>query len=52
MRVKNTAGEVLIEDRLDKFSSFTFNKPSEDYRVEFDAGEGHLIVIEGKSILE
>lgn len=50
MRVKDKGGQVLIEGILDEYSEFTFDKPSGDYTVEFDAGEGHLVEVKGKEI--
>ena len=52
MRVLNKDGQVLLEGKMDKLSTFGFAKPNEDYQVQFDAGEGHHIVIEGSDILE
>jgi len=51
MRVEGKSG-VLIEGKMDKDSEFTFKKPSEDYRVVFDAGEGHKVEINGKEIAQ
>ena len=45
-------GQVVLESELNEDSEFTFNKPNGDYVVEFDAGEGHMITIKGKDILE
>jgi len=50
MRVKDKGGKVLIGGTMDEYSEFTFDKPSGDYTVEFDAGEGHLVEVEGKEI--
>jgi hypothetical protein len=52
MRVEDGSGAKLIGGKMDEFSEFTFEKPSGDYRVVFDAGEGHRIEIDGKEILE
>ncbi len=52
MRVEGKDGKVLVEGKMDEYSEFTFGKPSGDYRVVFDAGEGHEVVVEGKEILE
>ena len=50
MRVKGEDGQVLIEATMDEYSEFTFDKPSGEYSVEFDAGEGHVVEVEGKEI--
>jgi hypothetical protein len=52
MRVEDQSGKVLIEGKMDEFSEFTFDKPAGAYKVVFDAGEGHVIEIDGKEILE
>lgn len=52
MRVMGDGDAMLLEGQMDEYSEFTFDKPSGAYRVEFDAGEGHVIAIDGKDILE
>lgn len=52
MLVNNTAGDLLLEGKMDQNSMYTFDKPKEDYSITFDAGEGHKITVEGKNILE
>ena len=52
MRVEDNAGGSLIKGKMDEDSEFTFDKPSGAYKVVFDAGEGHVIEIDGKEIVE
>lgn len=52
MRVEDSGGGVLIKGKMDEDSEFTFDKPAGVYRVVFDAGEGHIIEIDGKEIVE
>jgi hypothetical protein len=52
MRVENTSGNILIEGKMDADSEFTFDKPSQAYKVVFDGGEGHVIAIDGQEIVE
>lgn len=52
VRVEKNAGGVLIKGKMDEDSEYTFDKPREAYRVVFDAGEGHVIKIDGKEIVE
>ena len=52
MRVEKSGGGILVEGKMDEDSEFTFDKPSEGYRVVFDAGDGHIIEIDGKEIVE
>ena len=52
MVVKDASGKVLIEGKMSENSDFEFEKPKGDYMVIFDAGEGHVIEIPGKDIVE
>ncbi|SIO09675.1 hypothetical protein SAMN05444722_0403 [Rhodovulum sp. ES.010] len=50
MVVVDGAGSVLVEGVIDENSEFTFDKPGGEYRVLFDAGEGHKIEIPADEI--
>ena len=50
MRVLDSAGKILIDGKMSEKSDFTFAKPKVDYRVEFDAGQGHVVTIDGRDI--
>jgi hypothetical protein len=52
LRVLDQAGKVLVDGRMSEHSDFTFAKPSVDFRVEFDAGQGHVVTIDGRDIEE
>ena len=52
MRVEKSAGGVLIEGKMNEDSEYTFDKPDAAYRVVFDGGDGHVIEIDGKEIVE
>ncbi len=52
IRVEDDNGKSLVEGKMDEFSEFTFDKPSGAYKVVFDAGEGHLVEVLGKEIME
>lgn len=52
MYVEDGSGNVLLKGKMDEDSEFTFDKPAGDYKVRFDAGEGHQIEIDGKEIVE
>ncbi|NDY74139.1 hypothetical protein DO021_20055 [Desulfobacter hydrogenophilus] len=52
MHVEDGAGKVLIQGKMDDDSEFTFDKPAGAYKVQFDAGEGHKITVDGKEITE
>jgi hypothetical protein len=50
LRVIDQAGKVLIDGVMSKDSNFTFPKPKVAFRVEFNAGEGHVVTIDGRDI--
>ena len=52
MHIVKSDGGVLVEGKMDADSEYTFNKPAGDYTVVFDAGEGHVIKIDGSEIVE
>ena len=52
MRVKSAAGKVLLKGKMNQDSEYTFNKPAGGYTVVFDAGEGHVVEINGADIVE
>lgn len=52
LRVYDQAGKVLVEGKISKQGDFSFAKPKVQYRVEMDAGEGHVVRIDGRDIEE
>jgi hypothetical protein len=50
VRVVDGAGKVLIDGKMTEKSDYTFAKPEVDFRVEFDAGQGHVVTIDGRDI--
>lgn len=52
IRVEKKGSGILIKGKMDEDSEFTFDKPAGGYKVVFDAGEGHVIEIDGKEIIE
>lgn len=52
MRVEKSGGGVLFEGKMDEDSEYTFDKPVSAYKVVFDAGEGHVIEVNGDDIVE
>ena len=50
--VEKKGGGILIKGQMNEDSEYTFDKPASDYKVVFDAGEGHVIEIDGKEIVE
>ncbi len=52
LRVRDSNGRILIDGTMSEHSEYTFDKPTGRFRVEFDAGEGHVIQIDGRDIEE
>jgi hypothetical protein len=52
LRVLDQAGKVLVDGKMSDNSDFTFAKPKVGFRVEFDAGQGHVVTIDGRDIEE
>ncbi len=52
VHIFDASGKALSEAKLDPNSEITFAKPKVEYRVQFDAGEGHRIDVQGKDIAE
>ena len=52
IRVVDKDGKVIIKSRMDEDSEFTFDKPKDSYKVQFDAGPGHIVEVDGKDIVE
>ncbi len=52
MLVQAKDGTVLLKGKMSEDSEFVFKKPSGPYNVVFNAGPGHMIVVEGESITE
>ena len=50
VHVFDQSGKVLIDGKMGDKSDFTFAKPKVDFRVEFDAGQGHVVTIDGRDI--
>jgi hypothetical protein len=50
IHVFDQAGKVLIDGKMSENSDFKFAKPKVDFRVEFDAGQGHVVTIDGRDI--
>lgn len=52
MRVVDANDNPVLEGAMSEDSEFEFNKPNGDYKVVFDAGPGHEVVIDGSDIVE
>jgi len=50
IQVLDQAGKVLVEGVMDKSSSYKFARPKVPFRVKFNAGEGHVVTIDGRDI--
>jgi hypothetical protein len=52
LRVLDAGGKVLIDGVMSDKSDYTFDKPKVEFRVQFDAGQGHVVTIDGRDIEE
>jgi hypothetical protein len=50
VQVLDQAGKVLVEGVMSKASDFSFPRPKVPFLVKFNAGEGHVISIDGRDI--
>jgi hypothetical protein len=52
LRVLDANDKLLVDGKMDKEGTFTFKKPTGEYHVVFDAGQGHVVTIDGGDITE
>jgi hypothetical protein len=52
VHVVDGAGKSIQETKMTQDSEVTFKKPSGDYKVIYDAGEGHTVEVKGADIVE
>jgi hypothetical protein len=52
LRVLDGNGRILVDGAMSERSDFTFDRPTVRFRVEFDAGDGHVVRIDGRDIEE
>jgi hypothetical protein len=50
LQVMDAAGKVLVEGVMSKDSDFSFPRPKVAFIVKFNAGEGHVVTIDGRDI--
>lgn len=50
VQVLDAEGSVVVDDKMDGNSEFTFTKPDGDFSVLMDAGEGHRITVPAADI--
>lgn len=50
IRVADDKDTALFSGKLDEFGELTFDKPTGNYSVTFDAGPGHSITLKGTDI--
>lgn len=50
--VRDSTDTTVARGKMDQNSEFTFDKPKGAYTVIFDAGPGHQVEIDGRSIVE
>lgn len=52
MKVYGSNSDLLVEGKLDANSVFVFDKPKSDFKVVFEAGEGHTVEVPSSRIVE
>ena len=52
MRVVDGAGKVLVQGEMSEYSDYSFATPDDDFRVIYEAGDGHTIEIDSRDIEE
>ncbi|OLQ75037.1 hypothetical protein BIT28_14875 [Photobacterium proteolyticum] len=52
LAVVDADGNKLLDGAMNEDSEFEFNKPAGDYKVQFNAGPGHLVEISSEDITE
>ena len=52
IRVVDASEKVLMEGKMSEDSEFTCKKPDGPYKVQLDAGPGHLVEVNGDDIVE
>ena len=52
IRVVDARDRLLIDGKIDAAGTFTFMKPTVEYHVVFDAGQSHIVTIDGGDITE
>jgi len=52
MHVVSDSGKTLLSGKMSEDSEFVYKKPEGQYKVIFDAGEGHTVEVKGSEIAE
>ncbi|MFO7569318.1 MAG: hypothetical protein R6W75_05930 [Smithellaceae bacterium] len=52
LKVKDSRGKTLIKGRMDRLSTFEFERPEGMFTVVFDAGPGHVVEIPSRVITQ
>jgi uncharacterized protein YdeI (BOF family) len=52
VKVLGPDDKEIAKGAMNADDEYVFNKPAGDYKVSMDAGEGHVVTVEGKSIVK
>ena len=52
MNIFDGKGNLILTGKMSEDSEFEFDKPEGDYKVQFNAGPGHEVEINGSDIVE
>ena len=50
LRVYDQAGKVLVDGVMAKDGTYKFARPKVPFRIEMNAGEGHVVKIDGRDV--
>lgn len=50
MTVRDANKNVILEAKLDDLGMWSFKRPEGDFEVEFNAGPGHVVVVQSADI--
>jgi hypothetical protein len=52
VKVLGTDGKEIVVGAMNADDEYSFPKPTVDYKVLMEAGEGHEVTVEGKNIVK
>jgi hypothetical protein len=52
VKVLGADGQEIVAGKMSADDEFVFQKPAGDYKVLLDAGDGHEVAVDGKSIVK
>ena len=50
VELQDIHGKVLQRGKLDRYGEFSFKRPQAEFRILFDGGPGHQVLLKGENI--